>query len=150
MIDSFTGKYAFLSNFFSMPGRIKLKPYGTYITFIYDSVEHGYQAAKSLDINDRRAIQRIKRASDVKAYGKTIQLRPDWDTIRNEIMYDLLQQKFSITGLRKLLFDTGNQELIEGNYWHDTYWGKCTCKQHTNIGENNLGSMLMQIRKEIK
>lgn len=36
------------------------------------------------------------------------------------------------------------EELIEGNYWHDTYWGVCE-----GVGENHLGKLLMEIRNEL-
>lgn len=145
MIDSFRDKYTFLSNFVIVPR-------GIIYDFRYPTVEHAYQAAKSDDVNDRLALTRIKKASDAKAYGDTIQLRSDWYEIRNEVMYFLLQQKFSNTGLRKLLLATGNEELVEGNYWCDIYWGKCTCKKnnHNNEGENWLGRLLMQLRKELR
>jgi predicted NAD-dependent protein-ADP-ribosyltransferase YbiA (DUF1768 family) len=32
-------------------------------------------------------------------------------------------------------------ELIEGNWWGDTYWGVCN-----GVGENHLGKLLMKIR----
>lgn len=43
-----------------------------------------------------------------------------------------------------MLINTGDAELIEGNSWGDTFWGECN-----GIGENNLGKILMKIRKEI-
>ena len=36
---------------------------------------------------------------------------------------------------------TEDAELIEGNWWKDTYWGICD-----GVGENRLGQMLMWIR----
>ena len=43
------------------------------------------------------------------------------------------------------LLDTGDTELIEGNNWHDTFWGVCKGK-----GQNNLGKILMEVRKDIR
>ena len=39
----------------------------------------------------------------------------------------------------------GNEELIEENWWNDTFWGVCR-----GVGKNHLGQILMKIRKEIK
>jgi predicted NAD-dependent protein-ADP-ribosyltransferase YbiA (DUF1768 family) len=44
-----------------------------------------------------------------------------------------------------MLIDTGDQELIEGNWWGDVIWGVCNGK-----GENHLGKILMEVRKELK
>jgi hypothetical protein len=39
--------------------------------------------------------------------------------------------------------------LIEGNWWHDNFYGSCTCNKCVNKGENNLGKILMKIREEL-
>ena len=44
-----------------------------------------------------------------------------------------------------MLIKTGDQELIEGNYWNDTYWGVCK-----GVGQNKLGKILMRVREELK
>ena len=57
-------------------------------------------------------------------------------------MYSLVWEKFSThEHLRNLLLETGDQELIEGNTWGDTYWGTCN-----GVGENHFGKFLMNIR----
>jgi predicted NAD-dependent protein-ADP-ribosyltransferase YbiA (DUF1768 family) len=40
---------------------------------------------------------------------------------------------------------TGDEELIEGNYWHDHIWGVCD-----GTGTNWLGKILMEIRDELR
>ena len=58
----------------------------------------------------------------------------------------IVKDKFTRnTELAQWLRLTGDQELIEGNYWHDTFWGICD-----NKGENNLGKILMRVRTELK
>jgi hypothetical protein len=55
--------------------------------------------------------------------------------------------------LRKKLLATGDATLIEGNYWHDNYWGVCTCENCVSngiVGRNRLGTLLMKVREEIK
>jgi predicted NAD-dependent protein-ADP-ribosyltransferase YbiA (DUF1768 family) len=60
-------------------------------------------------------------------------------------MRDLLRKKFRNPSLRQKLADTGTAKIIEGNYWGDTFWGECP----VGNGENHLGKLLMEIRKEI-
>uniref|UniRef100_UPI00345E83CD NADAR domain-containing protein n=1 Tax=uncultured Duncaniella sp. TaxID=2768039 RepID=UPI00345E83CD len=47
--------------------------------------------------------------------------------------------------LAEKLIATGDAELVEGNYWHDTVWGVCD-----GVGENHLGKILMRVREELK
>lgn len=136
-IDSFSGQYRFLSNFY--PADVK------YEGEQYSSVEHAYQAAKTLDLSHRIIIRDCGRPGVAKKLGKHIVLRDDWNEIKLSVMGQLLWQKFHIDPLRQLLIDTDPFELIEGNHWGDVYWGICR-----GIGENNLGKLLMEIRKELK
>jgi predicted NAD-dependent protein-ADP-ribosyltransferase YbiA (DUF1768 family) len=76
--------------------------------------------------------------------GKQVHLRSDWEQYKPVIMENLLKQKFSQEPLRSKLIATGNCQLVEGNYWHDTYWGICDGK-----GTNMLGKLLMEIRTEL-
>lgn len=109
----------------------------------YPSVEHAYQAAKCLHKHDELAIRNADSASMAKRLGKSIEIRPDWDKIKLEVMADLLWQKFMLNPeLRaRLLNETGDRELVEGNTWGDTYWGKCA-----GVGKNHLGRLIMHIR----
>ena len=139
-IDSFTGEYAFLSNFSSSIVELD----GRY----YPTVEHAYQAAKSLDKQDRAKILLLgsTEAGKAKRLGRTFRLRPDWDDIRVDVMYTLLCQKFKRnSGLGIWLVETGDAELIEGNHWGDTFWGVCN-----GIGDNMLGNLLMARRAELE
>lgn len=132
-IDSFQGPNRFLSNFY----------YCT-ITFegrVYDTVEAAYQAAKSLDPLTRAAIAHAETPGEAKRMGSKITLRPDWEQIKPYVMLSLLMKKFSDPVLQKMLLETGDEELIEGNNWGDTYWGVCNGK-----GKNNLGKLLMDVR----
>jgi predicted NAD-dependent protein-ADP-ribosyltransferase YbiA (DUF1768 family) len=39
-------------------------------------------------------------------------------------MFELVLEKFKQNlELKQKLLETGNQELIEGNTWNDTFWG---------------------------
>ena len=62
-----------------------------------------------------------------------------------------LQEKFKNPVLAKKLIDTGDTELIEGNYWHDNFWGKCSCEKCKNKPKaNTLGILLMDIRSKLQ
>lgn len=111
---------------------------------IYNSVEHAYQAAKSTDEATRREIRHCPTPNQAKKLGRTITIRPDWETIKVEVMRGLLKEKFAQEPERSLLKSTGNAELVEGNWWGDVFWGVCDGK-----GENWLGRLLMEIRTEI-
>lgn len=81
-----------------------------------------------------------------KAFGKTMTIRSDWKQIKLKVMENLLRQKFSQgTELSQKLLETYPKELIEGNTWNDTFWGVCN-----NVGKNNLGKLLMKIRRELR
>lgn len=160
MVTEFQGKYRPLSNFWLLkqPIYLTIANNGIKDNIEYTSVEHAFQAAKSLDMNDRLAIgTRIPMARDAKIYGGTVQLRPGWDRIKFAIMLDLVRQKFTNSlPLRSLLLGTDGM-LIEGNYWHDNEWGVCTCNtcrdKYRRAGinqENLLGKILMQVREELR
>lgn len=80
-----------------------------------------------------------------KSLGRRVSLRPDWDTAKDQIMYELNQQKYAQPNMRAKLLATGDRKLIEGNHWNDRYWGVCN-----GTGQNRLGEILMKIRAELR
>lgn len=142
MIEKFEGKYDFLSNFY--PSEIE------YEGIVYPSVEHAFQAAKTLDTSERERIAKLATPSLAKRAGRAVQLRPDWENIKNDVMFRCVQEKFKIPELRKKLLETNREYLVEGNTWHDNYWGDCSCEKCKNIkGRNELGETLCIVRNEI-
>ena len=137
MIREFQGEKRFLSNFPDaevMWGGIK-----------FPSVENAYQAAKCRDKEDMKKFLNIS-AGEAKRLGRTIPIRPDWEEKKLQVMEMLVSQKFhNIPEYREKLIATGDEELVEGNTWGDTFWGVCN-----GIGENHLGKILMKIRKELQ
>ena len=133
-IDKFEGPNRFLSNFWPCEVR--------YDGWAYPSVEHAYQAAKFTDPEKRAKIQAATTAQAAKKIGRTKGIRADWDDVKFGIMRDLLQQKFEQGSANATqLLATGDEQLVEGNWWGDTYWGVCKGK-----GKNHLGNLLMQRR----
>lgn len=84
-IDSFNGRYRFLSNF--APCKV------TYEGIEYSSTEHAYQAAKTLDTKVRKFIAEAETPGEAKKRGQKCILRPEWETIKLDVMLDLLKQK---------------------------------------------------------
>ena len=131
----FRDEYNFLSNFY--PSDISICGY------VFPTVENAYQCSKT---KDKSLWTQFRSATpgQCKRLGRKLVLREDWEIIKEDIMYLLLKQKFGHEKLRDLLLKTGDIEIVEDNYWNDTYWGRCN-----GVGENRLGRLLMRVREEI-
>lgn len=155
IIVSFRGDYSFLSNFHSC-----IIKYGG---CTYNSVETAFQAQKDPDSVDLFRNMSVPEATEVhrlpiidpgaaKRIGRKVPMRKDWNTVKDRIMLELLIVKFTQNSdLQKRLLDTGDAILIEGNNWHDNYWGFCKCpncvlKDHYN----KLGTLLMDLRSALR
>ena len=136
MINSFEGKYAFLSNFYEHPISEG--------SLTFPTNEHYFQAMKTLDLTERIAIARAGTPGQSKRMGRSVKLRSDWEHIKLSVMETALRLKFADPELAAMLKATGDEELVEGNWWNDTVWGVCN-----GVGENNLGKLLMKIRAEL-
>lgn len=141
MITSFQGEYRFLSNFY--PCEVG------YEGMRFPTVEHAYQAAKTLDPIQRLAISKCATPGQAKRMGRTVIMRTDWNRVKNQIMLGLVRQKFANKELQELLLSTYPDTLIEGNTWGDRYWGAVLTNGQWQ-GRNELGRILMNVRSEIK
>ncbi len=135
-IKGFFKEYRWLSNFHMCPVY--------YDGLLYPSSENAYQAAKC-----KNEIDRLKftdyAPSKAKNEGRKVEMRSDWESVKLKVMYDVNYCKYiQNADLAQQLEDTKEAYLEETNYWGDTFWGKCI-----GIGENHLGTILMQIRKNI-
>ena len=137
MIKAFTNDFDFLSNFY--PSEIRI------LSKIFPTVEHAYQAVKTTEEDWIDKIRHAPTPGKAKRLGRKAPLRRDWEFIRLSAMQMLLEAKFADPKLSARLVDTGTQDLIEKNYWHDNYWGVCTCTKCAH-GFNHLGKLLMSIR----
>jgi len=139
-IQSFNGRYGFLSNF-SEDG---FEHDGIY----YPTNEHFFQAMKVLDDETRKEIAAADTPSQSKKMGRRVKLRDNWDRLRHRVMKKGLYEKFTQNPeLKAKLMSTGNSQIIEGNTWHDNEWGDCRCKRCNNTeGKNFLGKYLMELR----
>jgi len=140
-INRFKGQYSFLSNFY--PCLVEFEG------MMYPSVEHAFQAAKTLDMDKRKDFRVYPTPADAKHFGKKVNLRPDWEDIKIGIMRQLVFDKFnrniSDIDLKQNLIDTGDIHLEAGNNHGDRFWG--TVKGE---GRNELGKALMYVRDQLK
>lgn len=137
-ITSFKGSYGFLSNF--APVVI------TYKGLEFPSTENAYQASKGISLEHAVQCQNVTPGVS-KALGKLCTLRDDFDDIKVDIMMEINLQKYMHDEYALQLVHTGYRKLIEGNWWHDNFWGDCYCDKCKDIpGQNNLGIILMKIR----
>jgi len=134
MINQFKDEYRFLSNFW-------------YVDIVYDNVyptvEHFFQAMKTLWEGARATIAMAETPGMAKKLGRQVSLRADWEKIKLEVMELALRKKFSYPELAQKLVATYPHDLIEGNYWGDRIWG---VDLKTGKGENYLGKLLVITR----
>lgn len=138
-IESFSGKYEFLSN-----------PYPSALMIdgeCYPSAEHAFQACKTVDALQRKEIREAPTAQEAKKIGGKVTLIPDWDQNRVLVMKSILLQKFSEHfDLKIKLLMTGTEDLIQGGARRDDFWSVT----REGKGENHQGKILMEVRSEIK
>lgn len=144
----FEGRLRFLSNFW--PTQIIVpEPRVETQRIKFPSVEHAFQAAKTESLEEKLTILHCETPGRAKRMAKKITIRPEWMEVREQVMEELVRQKFAHRALaNSLLMVEG--EIVEGNSWHDVFWGKCICEIHKGEGENKLGLILMKIRSEIE
>lgn len=139
IISNFDGPFRFLSNFWLSHMTINDK--------LYISNEHFYQASKACNEVDHEYVRLMTTPGNAKRAGSRIKLRSDWEALKIPIMRQGLIEKFKDPGLRVQLNNLKGKLLIEGNVWHDNFWGDCSCSKCKNIyGENNLGKLIMGVR----
>ncbi len=140
-ITSFQHEYRFLSNFWPC--------YISWKGLIYPTLEHAYVSSKIENPAVKVMIQSCPTPGDAKEFLAGHNMKPDsyWTKeLKLRVMEELLFIKFGGKEplLAKALMATGVTELIEGNDWRDTFWGVCK-----NVGENNLGKLLMKVRSKL-
>lgn len=142
-IDRFIDEEFFLSNFYPCPIIYNGKE--------YKSVEHGYQASKADNEPEHEWVRNMDSPGKARKNGQFVHMRKDWESVKENIMSDLVRIKFfSNPELAEKLLDTKYYDLVESNFWHDNFFGNCTCIKCRNIeGQNKLGIILMRVRDEL-
>jgi ribA/ribD-fused uncharacterized protein len=144
-ITRFREEHRFLSNFWFVPGGV------TVGGLTGATTEHVFQALKTLAPSERAQILAAPTPGEAKILGGPAhrggiitELRPHWEEIKLGVMARLQAAKYAQPDMAQLLLATGDAELVEGNHWDDTFWGRCTCRKgHDDEGENWLGRILM-------
>lgn len=139
IIDRFVDEYSFLSNY-----HISENGY---------CVEIHYQASKFVDDDIRLKILSMKPGQSKRFAHlpeNKSKIRKDWKKVSLQKMEEYLRIKYSNGPERTWLKETGDAILIEGNNWHDNFYGSCICEKCVNEKkENHLGKLIMKIRSEI-
>lgn len=146
-ISAFKNEYLFLSN----------KSYcNIYITIgaeqlVFSSAESLFYYGKAYFSKDKEKMKQIYNCSNVNSIiniANEININEHlWESYKFSWMCKVVQFKFEQNlKYRQLLIKTFPSILINGNYWHDLYWG---IDLNTNIGQNNLGLILMLLRNQL-
>lgn len=139
VINSFRGNYDFLSNFFVGA------PFIDCNEIEWKTTEHYYQAQKTFTPG---LIMDAETPGDAKRIAHNLPIRRDWGLVKVGFMTVSLKMKFDQNPkYKELLIQTEGYKLVEGNWWHDNFWGDCYCdKCEDKKGKNMLGKLLMNLR----
>lgn len=132
-------EYGEFSNFAPFPIKLKGKTWPT--------TEHYYQAQKFKGTPQEQKIRKANTPVLATQMGRNrkLKLRPDWEKVKDSVMYDAIKAKFTQhQELKALLLATGDATLIEHTE-NDSYWGD----GGNGKGQNKLGRILMQVREEL-
>jgi ribA/ribD-fused uncharacterized protein len=141
-ISGFFGRYKWLSNMYGLHIPIHV------LNIDFRCVETAFVAHKTTDPLMRLKMSLLKSPHEAKQLGRKVELRPDWEDIKLDIMYELVFTKFRQSGyLCTKLLATGDKQLIEANDWGDEFWG---VDAFSGVGENHLGRILMRVRDELR
>lgn len=128
-----TGKYAFLSNYYTCDILYK--------GILYNSAETAFQLQK-YPLEQRKKYCRLY-PWEVKPLGRKAPINiEEWDAKKDEIMFEIVKCKFEqYPDLADKLIKI-TEPIVEHNDWNDTYWGVCN-----GNGQNKLGQILAEIRE---
>ena len=134
------------------------EPYGEFSNFsphpihlgdkTWPTSEHYFQAQKFPGTPHEEEIRLAGSPMIAARMGRSRQrpLRPDWDSVKDDIMRQALRAKFTQhPALRSLLLSTGNADLIEHTK-NDRYWAD----NGDGTGKNRLGHLLMELRAQLR
>ena len=134
-ISDFRGKHYYLSNFYERD-----------ITCFGLTFKNNEAAFHAMKCPERASEFCDLDPSAAKKLGRQIQLRSDWEQVKEDVMYEVCRAKFMQNpDLKARLLSTGTVQLVEGNNWNDREWGVCNGE-----GKNKLGKILMRIREELR
>jgi hypothetical protein len=134
------------------------EPYGEFSNFsphpfelngrVWPTSEHYFQAQKFAGTEHDEAVRQAQSPMIAARMGRSRErpLRADWESVKDNIMREALQAKFTQhLSLRSLLLETGDAELIEHTK-NDGYWAD----GGDGTGKNRLGQLLMELRMQLR
>lgn len=138
----FRGEYSFLSNFYE--GKVF-----EYKGMKFTNTEAAFQSQK--DLSREKEFKMLSPAHS-KRFGRRVNLRLDWEEVKQQVMYEVCYAKFTQDeDLKNKLLATGDKELVEGNLHGDRIWGMTYYTPNKQwVGTNKLGIILMKIREDLK
>jgi N-glycosidase YbiA len=132
--------YGELSNFSPHPINLKGQ--------VWPTTEHYFQSQKFGGTEYEAVIRSAQSPMIAARLGRSRAhpLRGDWESVKEGIMREALQAKFTQhPSLRSLLLHTGDAELIEHTR-NDKYWAD----GGDGSGKNRLGHLLMELRAQLR
>jgi ribA/ribD-fused uncharacterized protein len=114
----------------------------------WSTVENYYQAQKFTDPDLQQSIHDAEQPIIAKTLAdqNKAAIRPDWDAIKDDVMYRAVRRKFEVhPELKAMLLTTGDEEIAEANP-ADSYWGV----GRDGTGLNKLGRIIARIRAELQ
>lgn len=133
----FRNEYYFLSNMYPCPVDITINGK----TRKFCNAEAAFQAMKN-PTNDSY-VESLCAMSGyaAKRAGQSTRLRPDWESVKDDVMRQVLTAKFTQNPELMENLQGITREIREDNDWNDRYWGVCN-----GTGQNKLGKLLMELR----
>jgi len=115
---------------------------------VYKTSEHYFQCKKFEGTEFENKVRECDTAKEAATMGrdKNLPLRSDWEAVKEDIMFNAILLKFTQNDdILETLTTTGDSVIIEDSPT-DYYWG-CGAD---GTGKNRLGSLLMELRNELK
>lgn len=107
----------------------------------FSNAESAYQALKCVGNEELFCNTTTDRA---KALALYLPHRDNWEDLKIQAMYTILQAKFAKGSSLSYLLCKTTGKIKEINETNDIFWGTCKGK-----GKNYLGKLLMQVRDNL-
>ena len=117
---------------------------------LYSSSEAAYQSMKTTDTVIRDKFIGLT-PDESKQLGRSLIIRPDWNDVKIQLMYDIIYAKFTQNKeCRDYLINLDYDLIVEDTTgWHDNIWGICTCSKCQGKGTNYLGRLLSKLKTDL-
>jgi ribA/ribD-fused uncharacterized protein len=128
------------SNFAAFPIKLKGR--------VWPTSEHYFQAQKFAGNGHEETVRLAKSPMIAARLGRSRAhpLRPDWETVKDDMMREALRAKFTQhPRLCSLLLSTADAPLVEHTR-NDSYWAD----GGDGTGKNRLGELLIELRTELR